>query len=169
MNKIEIEIPDGYFFDKETMSIKKLPEPQFVYVDLGLPSGTKWATCNVEAKKDTEYGDYLNFESAQKYNCPSKEQIYELEENTTSLWITKESVNGMLFIGKNGNHIFIPAAGYHHGESLEFDASRGYYWSSTPFTVYDNYANDLYFDSNFVSPCYVNKCFLRLPVRPVYK
>ena len=28
------------------------------WVDLGLPSGTKWATCNVGASKPEEYGDY---------------------------------------------------------------------------------------------------------------
>ena len=28
------------------------------YVDLGLPSGTKWATCNVGATKPEEYGSY---------------------------------------------------------------------------------------------------------------
>ena len=28
------------------------------YVDLGLPSGTMWATCNIGAKKATENGDY---------------------------------------------------------------------------------------------------------------
>ena len=29
------------------------------YVDLGLPSGIKWATCNVGASKPEEYGDYF--------------------------------------------------------------------------------------------------------------
>ena len=29
------------------------------YVDLGLPSGLKWATCNVGASKPEEYGDYF--------------------------------------------------------------------------------------------------------------
>lgn len=29
------------------------------YVDLGLPSGTLWATCNVGAKKPEDYGDYF--------------------------------------------------------------------------------------------------------------
>ncbi|MBR4349909.1 MAG: hypothetical protein IKO34_03430 [Bacteroidales bacterium] len=29
------------------------------YVDLGLPSGTKWATCNVGANSPEEYGDYF--------------------------------------------------------------------------------------------------------------
>ena len=29
------------------------------YVDLDLPSGTLWATCNVGAEKPEEYGDYF--------------------------------------------------------------------------------------------------------------
>ena len=29
------------------------------YVDLGLPSGLKWATCNVGANRPEEYGDYF--------------------------------------------------------------------------------------------------------------
>ena len=29
------------------------------YVDLGLPSGTLWATCNVGATSPEEYGDYF--------------------------------------------------------------------------------------------------------------
>ncbi len=28
------------------------------YVDLGLPSGTKWATCNVGATQPAEFGTY---------------------------------------------------------------------------------------------------------------
>lgn len=31
------------------------------YVDLGLPSGTLWATCNVGANFPEEYGDYFSF------------------------------------------------------------------------------------------------------------
>ena len=30
-----------------------------LYVDLGLPSGLKWAKCNVGAKKETDYGYYF--------------------------------------------------------------------------------------------------------------
>ena len=32
---------------------------QYKYVDLGLPSGLKWAKCNVGAEKETDYGDYF--------------------------------------------------------------------------------------------------------------
>ena len=31
------------------------------YVDLGLPSGLKWAKCNVGAKKETDYGYYFQW------------------------------------------------------------------------------------------------------------
>ena len=50
---------------KVTYSISQVKEVSFVesdeheYVDLGLPSGTKWATCNVGASKPEEYGDYF--------------------------------------------------------------------------------------------------------------
>ena len=40
-----------------TCEIKVSIEPQFV--DLGLPSGTKWASFNVGASKPEEYGDYF--------------------------------------------------------------------------------------------------------------
>ena len=32
---------------------------QIEFVDLGLPSGLKWAKCNVGAEKETDYGDYF--------------------------------------------------------------------------------------------------------------
>ena len=41
----------------------------FEYVDLGLPSGTKWATCNVGADKETDYGFYFAFGETKGYSC----------------------------------------------------------------------------------------------------
>lgn len=38
------------------------------YVDLGLPSGTLWATCNVGASKPEEYGDYFAWGETTGYN-----------------------------------------------------------------------------------------------------
>ena len=32
---------------------------KYEYVDLGLPSGLKWAKCNVGAENETDYGDYF--------------------------------------------------------------------------------------------------------------
>ena len=38
------------------------------YVDLGLPSGTLWATCNVGANSPEEYGDYFAWGETEGYN-----------------------------------------------------------------------------------------------------
>ena len=37
---------------------------QYEYVDLGLPSGLKWAKCNVGAEKETDYGYYFQWGDA---------------------------------------------------------------------------------------------------------
>ena len=38
---------------------------QYEYVDLGLPSGLKWAKCNVGATSETDYGDYFQWGSTE--------------------------------------------------------------------------------------------------------
>ena len=43
----------------------------YEYVDLGLPSGLKWAKCNVGAEKETDYGDYFQWGST-KANTPNE-------------------------------------------------------------------------------------------------
>ena len=41
---------------KETVSVQEING--YEYVDLGLPSGLKWATCNIGATSAGEYGEY---------------------------------------------------------------------------------------------------------------
>ena len=41
------------------LTTTKTDTPQ--YVDLGLPSGLKWAKCNIGAKKETDYGYYFQW------------------------------------------------------------------------------------------------------------
>ena len=52
----------------------------YTYVDLGLESGTKWATCNVGATKPTEYGDYFAWGETKPKEDYSWE-TYKLREN----------------------------------------------------------------------------------------
>ena len=47
------------FINEKLKITKKMLDSQYDYVDLGLPSGTLWAKCNVGAKTETEYGDYF--------------------------------------------------------------------------------------------------------------
>ena len=60
------------------------------YVDLGLPSGTLWATCNVGASKPEEYGDYFAWgetESKSNYSW-STYKYCKGTENTMTKYCT---------------------------------------------------------------------------------
>ena len=95
------------------------------YVDLGLPSGTLWATCNVGAHSPEEYGDYymygmgsktydaadtpydgtenpldLNRDTARQvmggaWHTPTAAQMEELMVNTTYQWVTNYKGSGI--------------------------------------------------------------------------
>ena len=45
------------------------PSGEHEYVDLGLPSGTLWATCNVGANSPEEYGDYFAWGETEPKDC----------------------------------------------------------------------------------------------------
>lgn len=53
------------------------------YVDLGLPSGTKWAICNVGAKLPSDYGDYFGWGDISVpnfYGCENKSFRKEISQ-----------------------------------------------------------------------------------------
>lgn len=56
------------------------------YVDLGLPSGLKWATCNVGANKPEEYGDYFAWGETEPYYTDGHSQA-----NPCSDWTTRKT------------------------------------------------------------------------------
>lgn len=176
------------------------------YVDLGLPSGTKWASCNVGATTPEEYGEYFawgetspkenyewstyrwcngNINTVTKYcsisdygndgftdnlttleasddaatanwgagwRMPTDTDVQELFYYCNRTWITQNGVYGRLFIGPNGNSIFLPAAGAlvgydHYGPSPYSDEYIGSYWSSSLYVEDSNIAGSLSFDS----------------------
>ena len=65
------------------------------YVDLGLPSGTMWATCNIGANTPEEYGDYFSWgETAPKdlYDCTNyKWWLYEATPINDFSYLVKET------------------------------------------------------------------------------
>lgn len=55
----EINIGDINAVISIILSGDEEPEPDHEWVDLGLPSGTLWATCNIGASAPEEFGDYF--------------------------------------------------------------------------------------------------------------
>lgn len=87
--------------------------------------------------------------------------------NCTWTWTTMNGVNGyMVTSKKNGNSIFLPAAGCRDDSSLDGAGSVGYYWSSSLDESPSYRACGLYFDSSYVGWC-SNGRFYGLSVRAV--
>ena len=182
------------------------------YVDLGLPSGIKWATCNVGATTPEEYGDYFAWGETQpkdnyywdsykycngsydtmtkyctysyygtvdnkttleltddaahvnwggKWRMPTKAEQDELRSssNCTWTWTTQNGVNGYKVTSKkNGNSIFLPAAGCRSYDNLSGAGSYGFYWSSSLGTSDGYFAYRVSFGSSYVDWYGYNRC-----------
>ena len=79
---------------------------------------------------------------------PTKTELEELKNNCTWTWTTQGGKYGYKVTGPNGNHIFLPAAGYRFGSSLYYAGEHGRYWSSTPYES-DSSAYRLSFGSGY--------------------
>ena len=175
---------------------------EHMWVDLGLPSGLKWATCNVGALSHCDCGTYfawgetelkecydwksykfqkysnaLEYVSLSKYNSdsekgtvdgkirldlqddaagkvwgsgwriPTKAEQDELRHYCNWTWIVLDGVSGYRVVGKNGNSIFLPVAGYKAKSILKDEGRCGYYWSSSLYPSRSDFASYLYFHS----------------------
>ena len=157
-----------------TKEHKYLNSNGFDYVDLNLPSGTKWATMNVGASKPSDYGLYFqwgddaaNIHMGGDWHMPTPDQIRELINETDNTWTTQDGVNGRLFTSKNnGKSIFIPAAGYARNGSLYDVGDSGSVWSSMLSAGNGNYGQSLVFNSGNVYLGSLN-CNFRRSVRGV--
>ena len=142
------------------------------YVDLGLPSGTKWATCNAGAFIPSGSGDVFTWgnvgavmkEWGGDWRLPAERDFQELldEDNCTWEWATMGLRHGYKVTSKkNGNSIFLPISG-NNADTFE----QGLYWSSSPGG--NNLADGLYFHSyiKYVRSYYYSS---ELAVRPVFK
>ena len=73
------------------------------------------------------------------WRMPTYKDYVELKNNCTWTWTTQNGVSGKLATGKNGNSIFLPAAGYWEDDQLitNFDGGEviGAYWEATLDTV----------------------------------
>lgn len=167
------------------------------FVDLGLPSGTKWAATNVGSSSETGYGNiYLYGKGSRVYNAdddtykgnevplsisldtarqvwggswhmPTREQFQELVDNTTYQWTTINNVKGGKFTASNGNYIFLPAEGMTYYGTHEGEGEYGYYLSSTPYTDFGTSDCYFLFFDSTRKEVHWTYRYLGEPVRPV--
>ena len=130
------------------------------FVDLGLPSGTLWSNVNENNPKDT-YGFYIFDEAITDFGTqvPTKAQWEELLQFSTY----EKTKSGCKIIGRNGNTIFLPYAGYRDCNGVGSTGDGfGCYWTSTAVGDYDpDNAYDITFRDDMDEPyiAFGPKCF----------
>ncbi len=133
---ITVTTNDGGYTAQCTVTVND-PYNGHAYVDLGLPSGTKWATMNIGASSETGYGNYYKYGSgATQYvgnddyysgtenplalsgdtarqvwggawHMPTSAQYQELIDNTDYEWTTINGVNGTKFTSKTDSTKYV--------------------------------------------------------------
>ena len=84
--------------------MKNMTENGFEYVDLGLPSGTMWATCNVGATKPEDEGLLFQFGRVDGYKYGDNNNKFKTDDlTTTSGKIYKE--NEILDLADDAAHV----------------------------------------------------------------
>ena len=160
-------------------------------VDLGL--SVKWASVNIGTTSESGSGNYYSWgyttpystsdkvshtsrdisgtnedvahvQWGGKWRMPTNEEFEELFAKCSLTWTTKGGVKGVL-VSRNGNSIFLPAAGYQYYGSLTKVGTGMRIWSSTciGYHLYLNYevADEVY------SGIFYGTGEEGVPVRPV--
>lgn len=78
----------------------------------------------------TEY-DICRAQLGDDWRLPTKEECQELIDNCTFIETQINGINGHKVVGKTGNWIFLPWAGYRYGQNNFHDNQYGYYWTGT--------------------------------------
>ena len=109
------------------------------------------------------------------WRMPTREDVQELADNTTTEWTATNGVYGCLVRGKEDyseTTIFLPAAGIGFFHRLDYIGSDGYSWSSTPVSDSRNhdmnfgFAWSLSFDSDYFGRGLYGRGW-GYPVRPI--
>ena len=130
------------------------------YIDLGLPSGIKWASCNLGGVNPWDFGNYYSGQSVynnevavpEGYSIPGSANFEELIENCEVKTVTYNNVQGNMFTSKiNGNKIFLPFAGWYDDKN-NYYSNDGRYWSFSRKTAagyHDYFHYFLYLNNNY--------------------
>ena len=107
------------------------------YVDLGLPSGTKWAADYLKDKDGNKV--YLPYCEATKLNIPTIEQYEELRDycKLVAKTVGNNSLLGYFILGTNGNSVL-------YQRDFYFEADSGQWCSYPQFWLKSEEENNLY-------------------------
>lgn len=159
---------DGYregYKDREEEIPVSIYENKTEFVDLGLPSGTKWAK---EFEQDGDEVRYLPYCDASTLSLPTEEQWNELlsfcrwEFTYVSNYSRKYDC-----IGPNGKVITFNSYGFHKVDGIREQGERIYFWLKDPSDEPDKKLVYMFYDRGQIKT--ISKSFMgfKYPVRLV--
>lgn len=152
---VEVSPYENHSFDSRMGKIKIQTAEKFYIVDLfqdgvklkkesgDLGLSVEWSTCNLGATKSTDFGNYYKWDEihdyqSNGYRLPTHEEQVEFRDNIFWVWGENNGVEGIYCVAKNGNYVFLPAAGgkincslYSYNCRWKHKGEKGYYWSSS--------------------------------------
>lgn len=119
---------DGYrdgYKDREEEIPVDLRDNKTEYIDLGLPSGTLWAT---DFEKEDGKNCYVTYDDASQLAIPTKRQWDELANRC--YWKCNNMPEGIIYecVGPNGKVLRFQNSGYIETEFDTINSSRTYFW-----------------------------------------
>lgn len=138
-----------YFAWGEIKPKDEYTEDNYEFCMGAISSLTKYST-RIDNKTTLDLSDdaaFMNLEG--HWRMPTREEWSELQTNCK--WTWRQTINGHQGFevrGKNGNSIFLPAAGFYTGKKQMEIGEEGRYWSSTILNRYPGHAYVLLFYSN---------------------
>lgn len=113
---------DGYKkAEKETIL------EEMKYIDLGLPSGTLWASDYI--KKDGEVLFLPYRDAIDEFNLPTDEQIDELKDYCEISLVEDYDIKTYICLGPSGKTISFTPHGY-QTPSENYDMDNAYFWTN---------------------------------------
>lgn len=162
----------GYYSWGETETKTEYNWDNYKYCGANYYTYTKYCTQpsygNVDYKTELDpEDDVAHVKWGEGWRMPTCEEVIELLNNCTIKWTTRNGVKGYLFQGKNGNTIFMPAAGYQSSNGPKSVGIAGFYFTNSILIQHPYKAYFMYFPSSYYSTDDEGYRFNGLTIRPV--
>lgn len=100
------------------------PTPTYEYVDLGLPSGLKWAKCNIGATSETDYGLYFQWAATEGYTAEQVEKSEKVFDFNTTPYQTNTSAGDSYEVTKFTKYLGSTTSSYKDTSATDEDAEK---------------------------------------------
>ena len=172
---VDLELPSGTLWGDRNIGAKNEADFGMLYAwgeistkedySQGMYDSTNKPKSNITLQKN----DVATTILGDDWEIPSEKQYRELLNECQWKWIQIKGHYGYEITGKNGNKIFLPAAGWICSTKPDYQNKYGYYWTSERVTSNPQFARSLQFPKDGKGIIGNGYLYYGRSVRAVYK